>query len=87
MEGRMATTVARLVGSRDGELAFQGGVDARFMIRGQEAGERFSLVEGVRAGQRSQLAELCRRYDVDMDIDRVPGLINRFGLRFPAAPH
>jgi len=55
----MATTVARLVGSRDGELAFQGGVDARFMIRGQEAGERFSLVEGVRAGQRSQLAALA----------------------------
>jgi len=82
----MATTVARL-GPHGGELAFQGGVDARLMIRGEEGGERFSLVESVHDGQRPQLAELCRRYDVDMDIDCVPGLINRFTLRFPAAPH
>ncbi len=170
----MASTMARLVGSRDGELAFLGGVDARFVIRGEESGERFSLVEhpmppralaapmhrhhredeysfvlegtigamlgetavsgnpgdlifkprdqwhtfwnagdaparileiispagfenyfrelavvlrSVRPGEPPQLAELCKRYDLDMDLASVPTLIKRFGVRFPAAAH
>src|SRR5438445_10518454 len=29
------------------------------------------------------LAELCRRYGLDMDPDSIPGLVERFGLEFP----
>lgn len=170
----MATTAPKIVRPRDGEFVFLGGVDARFMICGEEAGERFSLVEhpmppralaapmhrhhredeysfvlegsvGAQLGEsvvfgnpgdlilkprhqwhtfwnagdaparileiispggfenyfrelaialrdagpgrRPELAELCRRYELDIDIDSVAGLIGRFGVRFPAAPH
>ena len=31
-------------------------------------------------------AELRRRYELDMDVDSVPGLLERFGLRFPVPP-
>lgn len=31
-------------------------------------------------------AELCARYELDMDPSTVPGLLERFGLRFPAPP-
>ncbi|HEU4658440.1 MAG TPA: cupin domain-containing protein [Capillimicrobium sp.] len=30
------------------------------------------------------LADLCARYELEMDPDSVPGLCERFGLRFPA---
>jgi mannose-6-phosphate isomerase-like protein (cupin superfamily) len=33
-----------------------------------------------------QLGALCQRYALDMDPDSVPGLIERFGVRFPAEP-
>ena len=33
-----------------------------------------------------RLGALCARYELDMDIGSVPGLIQRFRVRFPAAP-
>jgi mannose-6-phosphate isomerase-like protein (cupin superfamily) len=43
----METTAAtvKLVGPKDGEEGFLGSIGVRFMIHGQEADERFSLVE------------------------------------------
>ena len=31
-------------------------------------------------------ADLCARYQLEMDPDSVPGLIERFDLRFPSEP-
>jgi mannose-6-phosphate isomerase-like protein (cupin superfamily) len=49
--------------------------------------ERFfdELVDlgGVTETSPEVLGELCRRYALDMDPDSVPGLIERFGVRFP----
>ncbi|UGA46574.1 cupin domain-containing protein [Bradyrhizobium quebecense] len=33
-----------------------------------------------------RLATLCARYALDMDMSSVPGLIQRFGVRFPGEP-
>jgi hypothetical protein len=33
-----------------------------------------------------RLAALCARYDLDMDMSSVPGLIERFGVRFYESP-
>ena len=41
----MQTTTAKVLGSRDGRAGFLGTIGVRFMIDGDEAGERFSLVE------------------------------------------
>jgi mannose-6-phosphate isomerase-like protein (cupin superfamily) len=41
----MATTLARIVGPRDGKLGKLGGLGVRFMIDGAETGGDFSLVE------------------------------------------
>lgn len=41
---------------------------------------------GVTQATPDGLAELCARYQLEMDPDSVPGLIERFGLRFPAEP-
>src|ERR1700704_4130998 len=52
--------------------------------------ERFfaELVDlgGVANTDPEILGELCERYALDMDPSSVPGLIERFGLRFPAEP-
>ena len=52
--------------------------------------ERFfaELVDlgGVAQAQPEQLGDLCERYALEMDPDSVPGLVERFGLRFPADP-
>jgi gentisate 1,2-dioxygenase len=32
------------------------------------------------------LGELCQRYALDMDPSSVPGIVERFDLRFPAEP-
>jgi hypothetical protein len=32
------------------------------------------------------LAQLCARYELDIAFDSNPGLIERFGVRFPAEP-
>jgi quercetin dioxygenase-like cupin family protein len=168
----METTAAKVVGPRDGKAGFLGSIGVRFMIVGQEAGERFSLVEhpmsaralaaplhrhshedeysyvlegrvgallgdevligspgdlifkprgqwhtfwnagdeparilemispagferffdelvdlgGVTHAEPRTLAELCARYELEMDPDSVPGLLERFDLRFPGEP-
>ena len=41
----MATTLARIVGPRDGKLGILGGIGVRFMVDGTESGGGFSLVE------------------------------------------
>ena len=43
------------------------------------------LLKGPPDPQR--LAALCVRYELDMDMGSVPGLVQRFGVRFPGAPH
>src|SRR5947208_14401263 len=52
--------------------------------------ERFfgELVDlgGVTEAAPQTLAELCARYQLDMDPASVPGLIERFDLRFPGEP-
>jgi mannose-6-phosphate isomerase-like protein (cupin superfamily) len=162
----------RVIGPRDGALAILGGTNARFMIEGEDAGKRFSLIEhpmqpralaaamhrhhredeytfvlegsiGALLGDSvvignpgelifkpreqwhtfwnagdaparvleiispagfenyfrelgtelaggppdpQRLAALCGRYALDMDMSSVPGLIQRFGVRFPGEP-
>lgn len=41
----MAANAPKVVGPREGNLEFLGSIGARFMIDGEEAGGRFSLVE------------------------------------------
>jgi mannose-6-phosphate isomerase-like protein (cupin superfamily) len=52
--------------------------------------ERFfaELVElgGAAQAEPTVLGELCQRYALEMDPASVPGLIERFGVRFPAEP-
>lgn len=52
--------------------------------------ERFfaELVElgGVTRAEPQALAELSARYELEMDPGSIPGLVERFGLRFPGEP-
>ncbi len=41
---------------------------------------------GIAMASPHQLGELCQRFALEMDPDSVPGLIQRFGVRFPAEP-
>lgn len=41
---------------------------------------------GVMSVSPQLLAGLCQRYALEMDPNSVPGLVERFGLRFPAEP-
>src|SRR6202045_3728191 len=168
----MGTTTAKMVGPRDGKAGFLGSIGVRFMIDGEEADERFSLVEhplsaralaaplhrhtredeysyvlegsvgallgddvvigkpgdlifkprdqwhtfwnagdeparileiispagferffselvdrgGVTRAEPLILADLCARYGLEMDPGSVPGLVERFDLRFPGEP-
>lgn len=41
---------------------------------------------GVTRVEPKILADLCARYGLDMDPGSVPGLVERFGLRFPGEP-
>jgi mannose-6-phosphate isomerase-like protein (cupin superfamily) len=170
MEAREANV--KVVGPNDGESGFLGSIGVRFMIDGDEAGERFSLVEhpmgpralaaplhrhnredeysyvlegrlgallgddvvyaepgdlvfkprnqwhtfwnagdeparileiispagferffaelvdlgGTLQAEQQELVELCGRYELEMDPDSVPGLVERFDLRFPGDP-
>jgi mannose-6-phosphate isomerase-like protein (cupin superfamily) len=165
----MQATAVKIVGPQDGKAGFLGSIGVRFMIDGEEAGERLSLVEhpmsphalaaplhrhnredeysfvvegrlgallgddvvyaepgdlvfkprgqwhtfwnvgdeparileiispagferffaelvdlgGVANTSPETLAELCGRYELDMDPDSIPGLIERFGVVFP----
>jgi quercetin dioxygenase-like cupin family protein len=168
----MEATTAKVVGPRDGKAGFLGSIGVRFMIDGEEAGERFSLIEhpmsaralaaplhrhnredeysyvvegrvgallgdevvvggpgdlifkprnqwhtfwnagdeparlleiispagferffaelvdlgGVTQAEPQTLADLCARYELEMNPDSVPELIQRFDLRFPGGP-
>ncbi|HEY8765836.1 MAG TPA: cupin domain-containing protein [Dehalococcoidia bacterium] len=52
--------------------------------------ERFfaELVDlgGVTQAEPKQMMELCARYQLEMDPESVPGLVERFSLRFPGEP-
>jgi quercetin dioxygenase-like cupin family protein len=52
--------------------------------------ERFfeELVDlgGVVEAEPETLADLCARYELEMQPDSVPALVERFGLRFPGEP-
>src|ERR1700719_1115822 len=52
--------------------------------------ERFfgELVDlgGAPRAEPQTLADLCARYELEMDPDSVPGLLERFELRFPGEP-
>ncbi len=52
--------------------------------------ERFfeELVDlgGVTRAEPQTLGDLCARYEIEMDPDSIPGLVNRFDLRFPGEP-
>ena len=68
-----------------------GDVPARILEIISPAGfERYfeELVDlgGVSQAGPETLAELCARYQLEMDPDSVPGLVERFGLRFPGEP-
>jgi mannose-6-phosphate isomerase-like protein (cupin superfamily) len=41
---------------------------------------------GVTQTDPRTLADLCARYQLEMDPDSVPGLVERFKLRFPGEP-
>jgi mannose-6-phosphate isomerase-like protein (cupin superfamily) len=168
----METTAAKVLGPWDGKAGFLGSIGVRFMIDGEEAGDRFSLVEhpmspralaaplhrhnredeysfviegrvgallgdevlvggpgdlifkprnqwhtfwnagdeparileiispagferffnelvdlgGVTQADPQTLADLCARYELEMDPESVPGLVERFDLRFPGEP-
>jgi quercetin dioxygenase-like cupin family protein len=168
----MQTKTAKVVGPQDGKAGFLGSIGVRFMIDGEEAGGRFSLVEhpmsaralaaplhrhtredeysyilegrvgallgddvlvggqgdlifkprnqwhtfwnagdeparlleiispagferffaelvdlgGVTNADPQTLAGLCARYELEMNPDSVPELVDRFGLRFPGEP-
>jgi quercetin dioxygenase-like cupin family protein len=168
----METTTAKVVGPSDGKAGFLGSIGVRFMIDGEDAGERFSLVEhpmsaralaaplhrhtredeysyviqgrigallgddvviggpgdlifkprnqwhtfwnagdqparlleiispagferffgelvdlgGVTQADPQTLADLCARYELEMNPNSVPELLQRFDLRFPGEP-
>jgi quercetin dioxygenase-like cupin family protein len=168
----MKTVAVKVVGPQDGKAGFLGSIGVRFMIDGEEAGERFSLVEhpmsaralaaplhrhtredeysyvlqgrvgallgdevlvggpgdlifkprnqwhtfwnageeparileiispagferffaelvelgGLTRADPQALADLCARYEVEVDPDSVPGLVERFEVRFPGEP-
>jgi mannose-6-phosphate isomerase-like protein (cupin superfamily) len=52
--------------------------------------ERFfaELVDlgGVAQADPEVLGSLCQRYELEMDPSSIPGLVERFGVRFPAEP-
>jgi quercetin dioxygenase-like cupin family protein len=52
--------------------------------------ERFfaELVElgGLTRADPQALADLCARYEVEVDPDSIPGLVERFDVRFPGEP-
>src|SRR5262245_52900701 len=168
----METTTTKIVGPYDGKAGFLGSIGVRFMIDGNEADERFTLVEhpmsaralaapihrhtredeysyvlegsigallgdavvigkqgdlifkprnqwhtfwnagdeparileiispagfenffrelvdlgGVATAEPHALADLCGHYALEMDPSSIPGLVQRFGVRFPGDP-
>lgn len=48
--------------------------------------ERLSDMGGVTAVAPEDLGALCDEHGLEMDIDSVPALLERFGLKFPGEP-
>lgn len=68
-----------------------GGTSARILEIISPAGfEKFfqELIDlgGAAKAPPQALAQLCSRYELDIDFDSIPGLVERFGVRFPAEP-
>jgi len=40
----------------------------------------------VTQAEPQTLAEVCARYQLEMDPDSIPGLVEHFDLRFPGEP-
>ena len=60
----MGITTSKIVGPADGKAGFLGSIGARFMIEGDEAGGRFSLVEHPMS-PRALAAPLHRHHNED----------------------
>jgi mannose-6-phosphate isomerase-like protein (cupin superfamily) len=60
----MSVVAAKVVGPADGKAGFLGSIGARFMIDGDEAGDRFSLVEHPMS-PRALAAPLHRHHNED----------------------
>jgi hypothetical protein len=43
-------------------------------------------VVGVTQAQPQALADLCARYELEIDPESIPALVERFGLEFPGEP-
>ena len=43
-------------------------------------------LEGIAAADPEAVAALCERYAIEIDPTSIPGLVERFGVRFPAEP-
>jgi quercetin dioxygenase-like cupin family protein len=41
---------------------------------------------GITQTDPEELGELCKRYELELDPESVPGLVQRFGLEFPGEP-
>jgi len=48
--------------------------------------DELSNLNGVAENDPRVFADLCGRYELEMQPDSVPGLVERFGLRFPGDP-
>jgi mannose-6-phosphate isomerase-like protein (cupin superfamily) len=48
--------------------------------------EELSELDSVAGTDPHVLAELCARYELEMQPETIPGLVERFGLRFPGKP-
>jgi mannose-6-phosphate isomerase-like protein (cupin superfamily) len=48
--------------------------------------EALSDLDGIADADPAAVAELCDRYAIEIDPTSVPGLVERFGVRFPAEP-
>jgi len=40
----------------------------------------------VAQAEPETLMALCQRYELELDPNSIPGLVERFGLRFPGEP-
>jgi hypothetical protein len=81
---------AKVVGPGDGKAGFLGSIGVRFADPGDHLACRLrevlrELVDlgGSTSAQPQALAELSARYELEVDPDSIPGLVERFGLRFP----
>src|SRR3982074_1535962 len=68
----METTTTKVVGPRDGKAGFLGSIGVRFMLGGEDADERFSLVEHPMSA-RALAAPLHRHTREDEDSYVVEG--------------